>query len=66
MRIVCPGCRDPQHAVERGSRYFPFCSPQCQDRDLAGWVAERYRVDGGAPEFGSDQSEFGSDQGRSD
>ena len=50
MQVVCPGCRDPKNEVVKGSAHFPFCSSHCQGRDLAGWVFEEYKVDGGPPE----------------
>ncbi|MGE3166028.1 MAG: DNA gyrase inhibitor YacG [Planctomycetota bacterium] len=53
MKFVCAACRDPARSVVRGGPYFPFCSPECQDRDLAGWVFEGYRLDGGVDEESS-------------
>ena len=46
LRVNCPTCREPKKWVRRGDPYFPFCSPECQDHDLAGWIREQYKVSG--------------------
>lgn len=46
MKLLCPRCRKADRRVERGTRHFPFCSPECKDADLRGWFQEDYRVQG--------------------
>jgi endogenous inhibitor of DNA gyrase (YacG/DUF329 family) len=40
----CPTCQEP--VVWEGNASRPFCSERCRLVDLAGWMAERYRVPG--------------------
>ncbi|MCA8961141.1 MAG: DNA gyrase inhibitor YacG [Planctomycetes bacterium] len=43
---MCPICRDDRNPVPRDSRFFPFCSERCRNRDLTAWLEEGYRVAG--------------------
>ncbi|MGD9811244.1 MAG: DNA gyrase inhibitor YacG [Sphingobium sp.] len=38
---LCPMCKAPTAAEFR-----PFCSRGCRDRDLLGWLDEKYRIAG--------------------
>jgi endogenous inhibitor of DNA gyrase (YacG/DUF329 family) len=42
IEVLCPSCRE--RTVSRATPTFPFCSSECRDRDLLGWVEERYRI----------------------
>ncbi|MFQ5653478.1 MAG: DNA gyrase inhibitor YacG [Planctomycetota bacterium] len=57
MNILCPGCRDEQRPVERDSPCFPFCSSECRDSDLSGWIEERYRIPGKTVRQGETEEE---------
>lgn len=35
----CPICKRPTE-----TRYRPFCSQRCQQRDLGQWLTENYRI----------------------
>ncbi|MCK9555610.1 DNA gyrase inhibitor YacG [bacterium] len=40
-QFPCPRCRN---AVEKGSKFFPFCSHHCKYSDLYGWLENTYRI----------------------
>ncbi|MFN0057100.1 MAG: DNA gyrase inhibitor YacG [Planctomycetota bacterium] len=44
MKTKCPTCRSPSARVERGAKYFPFCSERCRDQDLVAWLDEKFVI----------------------
>ena len=52
MNKACPICKKLRvHALKQQSdsaesKYAPFCSPRCRDRDLAQWFGDGYAVPG--------------------
>jgi uncharacterized protein len=42
---VCPICEKPT-PPRADNRHFPFCSPQCKQRDLGQWFSGGYAVPG--------------------
>jgi len=42
MKLKCPICKKPVDSET--SAEFPFCTPQCRERDLGNWAAEKYKV----------------------
>lgn len=42
---ACPLCGEPSE-----TRFRPFCSQGCRDRDLLNWLGDGYRIAGPAAE----------------
>ncbi|MFN7181810.1 MAG: DNA gyrase inhibitor YacG [Planctomycetota bacterium] len=49
----CPTCG---LKVERGNKYFPFCSKRCLLADLDNWLNEKYRLKGDEILFSGDNN----------
>ena len=46
--VACPRCQTPVPWTPE-SRFRPFCSERCKNRDFGAWANEEYRIANATP-----------------
>lgn len=44
LEVACPGCK--KKVLWKSSKFRPFCSERCRERDLGNWASDQYTVPG--------------------